>query len=51
MDIRIVKSLNVKTVFVIEYNYKRKVGEWPANVPDEEIIRQVNMKEAKEGLA
>lgn len=53
MDIRIAKSLNLKkkAAFIFEHNYRRKVGVWPDSVSDEEIIRQIKMKEAKVGLA
>ena len=51
MNVQIEKRGDSKYAFVIESNFRRRVGVWPESVSDEEIVRQVQMKEAKVGLA
>lgn len=51
MNIQIEVRNGDKYVFVVESSYRRRVGIWQSTVSDEEIVRQVQMKEAKEGLA
>ena len=51
MNVQIEKRGSSKAAFVIGNSYKRRIGLWPSTVSDEEIMRQVQMKEAKVGLA
>lgn len=51
MSIQIELRGSSKAAFVVGNSYKRRIGLWPSTVSDEEIVRQVQMKEAKEGLA